>query len=239
MFIAWQWLVFSALFLVAVFLTLWYTIGSRRVHTETERTAQVNAEVPFEVLCDDPRIVRWNGFLTAEECAEVVALGKPLLKRSRVMGKQPISSDRTSSSGFFRRAQTSLLQRIERRASGFAHLPVENVEPIQYLEYQLTQQYKPHWDYFLDHESGKKALQNGGQRKATVLIYLNDVEEGGATEFPQLGLSIQPRRGDALLWFNTLPNGSVDPRTMHAGRPVLRGEKQALNVWIRCEHYNA
>ena len=54
--------------------------------------------------------------------------------------------------------------------------------------------------------------QNGFQRRATLLVYLNDVAAGGATRFEHLGFAVQPRAGDALLFFPALADGSPDAR---------------------------
>lgn len=45
---------------------------------------------------------------------------------------------------------------------------------------QASEEYRPHFDYFHDTFN----TQNGGQRIATMLMYLSDVEEGGETVFP-------------------------------------------------------
>jgi prolyl 4-hydroxylase len=61
----------------------------------------------------------------------------------------------------------------------------------------------------------------------TLFLYLNDVEEGGGTEFPKLSLVVQPRKGMAVLWpsvLNDKPH-EIDMRTDHAALPVIRGEK--------------
>ncbi len=50
----------------------------------------------------------------------------------------------------------------------------------QILHYQPMEKYEPHWDYFVDPVN----TGNGGQRLATMLMYLSDVEEGGETVFP-------------------------------------------------------
>ena len=39
--------------------------------------------------------------------------------------------------------------------------------------------------------------------------------------------------GDAVLWWNVKENGKEDLGTLHAGDPVLAGEKWALNIWLR------
>ena len=68
-----------------------------------------------------------------------------------------------------------------------------------------------------------------------LFLDLSDVEEGGETYFPDLDISIQPRRGKAVLWANTLdsaPGSEVDLRIKHEARPVTKGRKFAANAWI-------
>jgi prolyl 4-hydroxylase len=74
------------------------------------------------------------------------------------------------------------------------------------------------------------------RRLVTILCYVNEVEQGGNTEFPSLNddLQVEPRAGRAVLWQNVLPNGLPDARTVHAGAPVEDGVKYALNIWL-CE----
>lgn len=47
-------------------------------------------------------------------------------------------------------------------------LSVEQGEGLQVLKYQESEKYEPHYDYFHDAYNTK----NGGQRIATVLMYL-------------------------------------------------------------------
>ncbi|MNC97313.1 hypothetical protein D3C83_149320 [compost metagenome] len=65
------------------------------------------------------------------------------------------------------------------------------------------------------------------------MAFLNPVEEGGATEFPRLGLSIEPRPGALLIWNNADRDGVPNPWTLHAGRPVIRGVKYIITKWYR------
>jgi len=58
---------------------------------------------------------------------------------------------------------------------------------------------------------------------------------GGHLRFPRLGLSVRPRKGDAVVWANTVDSDRTSPLhdSLHEGMPVLWGEKYAVNVWTR------
>merc|ERR1712188_298713 len=56
---------------------------------------------------------------------------------------------------------------------------------------------------------------------ATVLVYLNDVARGGCTSFSKLGLSIQPKKGTALVFFPASLDGMLDQHYLHAAEPAL------------------
>jgi prolyl 4-hydroxylase len=61
---------------------------------------------------------------------------------------------------------------------------------------------------------------------------MSDVEQGGATVFTGLKIGVWPKKGSALFWHNLHRTGEGDYRTMHAGCPVLVGNK-----WGMFEHY--
>jgi prolyl 4-hydroxylase len=73
----------------------------------------------------------------------------------------------------------------------------------------------------------------------TVIAYLNNVEEGGGTGFPELDITIPPKKGDAVVFHNTLLNDAaathpkINPRSLHGGMPVIKGEKWMVNLWFR------
>lgn len=62
------------------------------------------------------------------------------------------------------------------------------------------------------------------QRCLAWSIYLNDVEEGGETEFLYQSQRYAPRTGDILVW----PAGHTH---MHRGNPPLSGEKFIATGW--------
>ncbi|MEZ4575557.1 MAG: 2OG-Fe(II) oxygenase [Vampirovibrionales bacterium] len=105
-------------------------------------------------------------------------------------------------------------------------LPVEYGEGLQVLRYEVGQEYKPHFDYFDPTLSGsKQPLDEGGQRVATMLMYLSAPEEGGETTFPDIGLSVAPVKGNAILFWSVLPNLQVDPLSKHRVRSPLKVAK--------------
>ncbi|KAK8375319.1 hypothetical protein O3P69_008296 [Scylla paramamosain] len=67
---------------------------------------------------------------------------------------------------------------------------------------------------------------------STFLFYMTDVEAGGATVFPQINLSLWPKKGAAAFWHNLHPSGEGDELTRHAACPVLVGTKWVSNKWI-------
>ncbi len=66
---------------------------------------------------------------------------------------------------------------IEERIAMWTMLPLDHGEGLQVLRYRGGEKYDAHYDYFSDSVN----IKNGGNRVATVLMYLADTEEGGET----------------------------------------------------------
>ena len=189
-----------------------------------------------------PRVVLFGDLLSHDECDELVRQASVKLERSTVVNAQTgaydVHPDRTSSGTHFQRGETDLVRRIERRISELVGSPVEHGEPIQVLHYTPGTEYKPHFDYFDPaHEGNDKMLAMGGQRMATLIMYLNDVPAGGSTVFPDLGLDVLPRKGNALYFAYATEEGQLDRRSLHGGSPVSAGEKWIATKWIRQRPY--
>lgn len=209
-----------------------------------------------EILSWEPRAFIYHNFLSKAECEYLIKLAEPHMTKSTVVdsttGKSKDSRVRTSSGTFLQRGQDDVIKTIEKRIADFTFIPVEHGEGLQILHYEVGQKYEPHFDYFLDEFNTK----NGGQRIATLLMYLSDVEEGGETVFPSAtkdsssfswynelsecgkkGLSVKPRMGDALLFWSMRPDATLDPSSLHGGCPVIRGNKWSSTKWMHVYEY--
>ncbi|OAY76723.1 putative prolyl 4-hydroxylase 3 [Ananas comosus] len=214
------------------------------------------AEPWMEVISWEPRAFVYHNFLSKDECEYLIELAKPRMEKSTVVdsatGQSKDSRVRTSSGMFFRRGQDKIIRNIEKRIADFTFIPVEHGEGLQILHYEVGQKYESHYDYFLDEYNTK----NGGQRIATLLMYLSDVEEGGETVFPSAktnssslpyynelsecakkGLSVKPKMGDALLFWSMRPDATLDPSSLHGGCPVIKGNKWSSTKWMRVHEY--
>ena len=188
-----------------------------------------------------PRLVVLGGLLSDEECAALLDLARPRLSRSLTVetqsGGEEVHVNRTSDGMFFQRGENPLVQRIEARIARLLHWPEVNGEGLQVLQYQPGAQYKPHYDYFDPHEPGTpRILERGGQRVATLIIYLQAPEQGGATIFPDVQLEVAPQRGNAVFFSYDRPHPST--QSLHGGAPVLAGEKWIATKWLRENEFN-
>ena len=201
-------------------------------------------DVRVTLRFERPTIALINGLLSDEECDDLMRLSAGQLIRSttvdRASGEGKIIEARTSEGTYFLVNSNPFIAGLDRRIAALMNRPVENGEGLQILHYHTGGEYTPHFDYFPPTDPGSHVhLANGGQRMATLIIYLNDVEDGGATVFPELKLTIGPKKGAALYFEYGNSHGQVDPLTLHGGLPVLRGEKWIATKWMRQHRYAA
>lgn len=188
--------------------------------------------------CAQPRVVLFGDFLSHEECDALIEASRTKIQPARVVdrasGVYKTDASRTSDAAHFAHAETPIVARIERRIEALLGFEPAVQEPVQILHYGVGGEYEPHYDYFDPSEPGSKAaLARGGQRIATFIMYLNDVEAGGATVFPSVGIETKPAKGNAVYFEYMNDDGSLDARTLHAGAPVGAGEKWIATKWIR------
>jgi len=161
-------------------------------------------------------------------------LSENKFNESKVVGDVDMLRGRTSYTADLPFTNDPILAQVRIKASELLKLPVTHFEFFQCVSYENGQEYQNHFDTFDPNtEAGQACLKDGGQRKHTILVYLNDEFEGGQTYFPKLDMLFDPKKGDAVLFDNIDGNTNVVDASWHAGLPVAKGRKFALNIWVR------
>ncbi|MDP2261297.1 MAG: 2OG-Fe(II) oxygenase [Caulobacter sp.] len=185
----------------------------------------------------DPNVWMLDGLLEPWICDYVIAMAAPTLTRGKVLddeGLETVREERTNTVMHFGLVDSDvILELVSARLAAAAEMPPENGEALGVLHYAVGEVYKPHVDYIPETLPNAPILEKLGQRVRTLLVYLNDGFEGGATEFPHLKVGYKPPRGCALIFDSVKPDGSVDPMTLHVGAPPTSGQKWAISKWFR------
>ncbi|CAM4588623.1 unnamed protein product [Leuciscus chuanchicus] len=163
------------------------------------------APVKEEVEWDEPRIIRYHDIISDREIEILKNISRPQLSRSKT--RQGVTKDRTSQSVFLKEDNT--VARISQNIADITGLSVESAEYLHVQNYGIGGRFKPHYD-----------------------ALMSDVEIGGDTVFPEVGVALKPKKGSAVFWYNLKKNGTLDLDTLHAGCPVLVGNKWLATKWI-------
>lgn len=160
---------------------------------------------------------------------------------------------RTSRNSWVERERSPIIDAIYRRAADLARIDEahlrqrskdeipelktksSNSETLQLVHYDKTQEYTAHHDFGYSHIDDSAQ----GARFATILFYLNEGMVGGETAFPRWvngksfhELKVKPEVGKAVLFYDQLPDGNLDDFSQHSAKPIIRGEKWLINLWI-------
>ena len=206
-----------------------------------------SSEQPMKlrVLHESPPVLAIDNFFTQQQCVAVEQVAMPA-GSSKVNPEEVVevnsktfslsTAKRTSTSWFCRYRTVPVLLSKAHHALG---IPFEHMEEPQIVRYQTGQEFSWHCD-----EVPPPQLANGGQRLATLLVYLNTVDKGGGTIFRDLKgpdgnmLGMQPKQGSALLFFPAFRDGKTDDRTLHKGE-MAANEKRIVQMWIHERDYQA
>ncbi|XP_072846282.1 prolyl 4-hydroxylase subunit alpha-2 isoform X1 [Pogona vitticeps] len=185
---------------------------------------------------DSPHIVRYYDVLSDEEIEKIKELAKPKLARATVRdpktGVLTVANYRVSKSSWLEETDDQVVAKVNQRMEQITGLTVKTAELLQVANYGMGGQYEPHFDFSRKDEPDVFKHLGTGNRVATFLNYMSDVEAGGATVFPDFGAAIWPKKGTAVFWYNLFRSGEGDYRTRHAACPVLVGCKWVSNKWF-------
>jgi len=243
------------------------TRGSKRILKDDEkrlmsdyRTEDPYLNITLKVMSCVPRVYEIDNFLSDAEVDHIIDIAKVANLKESTTGNDSEASGflkktktRTSFNTWVKRETDEIIDAIYRRSADLlkideAFLRYRSIdefdvldtrgsiaEDLQLVHYSEAQEYTAHHDFGYS-AAGVKAQ---GARFATLLFYLNKVEEGGQTEFPRWvngetseSLAAEPRKGKAVLFYSQLPDGNMDDLSQHAALPVLQGKKYLINLWV-------
>ncbi|KAK3708850.1 hypothetical protein QZH41_016281, partial [Actinostola sp. cb2023] len=185
--------------------------------------------VAVETISVNPKIEVFRGVLSDKEIDELLSMAQPKLLRAAVnnfdTGKVEVAEYRISKNAWLDDYDRDIVKTIDRRVAAITGLTTDTAELLQINNYGIGGHYEPHLDHAYDMSDSPIAQLGVGNRIATLMFYLSDVEAGGATAFIRTRVNTKPSKGDAVFWYNLKRSGEGDDRTLHAGCPVLVGNK--------------
>ncbi|EDO36263.1 predicted protein [Nematostella vectensis] len=197
--------------------------------------------VAMEIVSVNPQITLFHNVLSEMEIEQMLELARPRLRRARVnnleTGEIEDVDYRISQIAWLSDSDGDIVRRINRRVGFITGLNTNTGECLQVNNYGVGGHYEPHFDHSLDMENSPIASLGQGNRIATFMFYLSEVEAGGSTVFIKTGVKTNPFKGGAVFWYNLKKSGEGDWDSLHAGCPVLIGNKWVANKWLH-EHGN-
>lgn len=188
---------------------------------------------------DSPNAALLDNVVTPAEAQGILSLVKgTVASESLVVDNETGGSvkheARTSKGTSFTTDDHPLLETLTKRLSIITQWPERNCENIQALIYEVGEHYKPHHDYFDPAiDSSLPHLGTSGQRLGTIVLYLSRSEDGGATRFPNSGISFVPNVGGAVFFSDVEEDGSLSKPSLHSAEPVIKGTKVVMTFWQR------
>jgi hypothetical protein len=196
--------------------------GDRPTRAELQALATIAlpAAPAAERVCDSPAIFALEGFLSRLECVYLISHGaaqlRPALVDRDVYHPEIWRADARRFDHFEDLPFLALLARKIATALGYP----DECKSIRVIRYGPGGEFKPHYDSI-----------PGDRRAVSAILYLSDDYVGGETSFPRAGVRFRGDAGD-LLFFHNYCGDKLDRNAMHAGLPVVSGEK-----WIATGFY--
>lgn len=185
-----------------------------------------------QVLSDKIQLYVLENFITEAECDRIVEIAGLQLRPSTVTTGE--KNYRTSSTCDLSLQDDPAVKALDEKIAQTLGISLSHSEGIQAQRYEVGQEFRQHTDYFQPNTKEYETFAGSrGQRTWTFMVYLNNCQAGGGTNFVALNKIFTPRKGMALVWNNLLPDGRPNPNTLHAGMPVEAGHKIIITKWFR------
>ncbi len=186
--------------------------------------SEVSAGVSLVAVSQTPRLYVADGFLAPDEMAHVlsVASDTPGLEARGVRVKH----DQSGRSCELPVDGDPVLEAIRGRVTETMGVASTHGSTFRFRLYESGEAHPPHLDCY---------EIAGSHLVVTALMHLMNCEDGGDTVFPRAWpapVSVRPRAGRLVSWFNYYPNGAMDQASFHEGAPVLLGQKATITAFI-------
>lgn len=217
----WTYLAAVAVLLLVVLLTVYFSRGGGRGFTSD------SAE------WDPPRVV--DSVLTDDECKYIMKKADEMFAPSAVVGTDGQDASRTSETAWISK-EDPVARKVFQKVSELTGKPIDCCEELQVVRYKPGTFYKAHHDSCCtDDDACRDFEKRGGQRIATLLVYLNEDFTDGETHFPEYDdMKLKASPGSAIFF---RPMGTTEskchPKALHAGLPISSGTKYVCNAWVR------
>jgi len=194
---------------------------------------------PAVTLCESPLVRQIPGLIPKHVCQWMIEHARPRLTRALVYDavedKSLANQTRTNTVALFNVTNADLVSvLIQVQMCANTGVSFRQLEPLSVLHYDVGEQIIEHFDFVdPDAPTFDQQVAEYGQRKVTFLLYLNEDYTGGETEMPKIGISHKGQLGGGFFFVNIQGNDEPDLRTLHAGRPPIRGEKWVISQWVR------
>ena len=172
-------------------------------------------EITLNILKSNPLVVKLSNVLTDDECDTLISMSKDK-GMTKVEGNDLFVGD--SATTVFDVGENDFIKKLEARFSEIMCVPVERGVGLQTTLYGVDGELKEHLD---------------SKMKNTLIMYLNDTEEGGETNFSRLNLSIAPKKGTAVYFESIDSKNNVNQWMAHSGKKVVKGEKWIVTKWTK------
>jgi prolyl 4-hydroxylase len=194
-------------------------------------------------LSQAPRVATCSGFATLEECAHLINKVATALRPASEYRRGNSANEDAELESFSGRGHPigalhtdAVTRMLERKVVVMTGRSMRKLEPCSIVCYRPGEEYRPHVDFFSDEQiliNRRSRSDFGGQRVATFLLYLRAPDAGGETSYPRAGVEVAGESGMAVIHYNVTPDGRQDHASLHAGRPIVRGEKWLWRSTLR------
>ena len=172
-------------------------------------------------LLDGESVFVIHGFLTGEECDDLITRSESLGYEAATVGDVLVTQMRNNARVILDDAD--LAETLWARARPFipqldGYGAVGLNDRFRFYRYSVAEAFAPHYD-------GSVSRGADEESRLTFMVYLNEGCEGGGTNFYDPGgtlrLAVRPERGKALVFAHL---------QLHEGAPVTGGWKYALRT---------